>query len=74
MGQGVLDPPIITIKNYSLSVVHEFTYLGSSSAGSLTLDQEQSRKNWVGSFDLCEILSESVVKWQADAMHQIHSL
>ena len=40
LGQDVDTPPVITIDNYQLEVVHEFTYLGSTITDNLSLDAE----------------------------------
>ena len=44
MGQGVEQSPAITINNYELEVVHDFTYLGSVVSDSLSLDAEINRR------------------------------
>ena len=44
LGQDVDTPPVITINNYQLEVVHEFTYLGSTIANNLSLDAELNRR------------------------------
>jgi hypothetical protein len=40
MGQNVDNPPEITISNYVLEVVHQFTYLGSTIS-----DNREQRNN-----------------------------
>ncbi|KAL8604133.1 hypothetical protein ACOMHN_047345 [Nucella lapillus] len=40
LGQDVDTPPVITIDNYQLDVVHQFTYLGSTISDNLSLDVE----------------------------------
>ena len=40
LGQDVNTPPFITIDNYKLEVVHQFTYLGSTISDNLSLDAE----------------------------------
>ena len=37
-------PPVITIDNYQLEVVHEFTYLGSTITDNLSLDAELNKR------------------------------
>ena len=44
LGQDVDTPPIITIANYQLEVVHEFTYLGSTITDNLSLDAELNKR------------------------------
>ena len=44
MGQGVPDPPVITISNHQLEVVHDFVYLGSTISDTLSLDTELNRR------------------------------
>ena len=43
MGQGVHTPPVITIDNYKLDVVHQFTYLRSTISDNLSLDDDINR-------------------------------
>ncbi|XP_063595337.1 uncharacterized protein LOC134772300 [Penaeus indicus] len=40
LGQGTESPPTITINDYELDAVHQFTYLGSTIADNLSLDAE----------------------------------
>ena len=40
LGQDVDTPPVITINNYELEVLHQFTYLGSTISDNLPLDVE----------------------------------
>ena len=42
MGQGVVEPPSISVNDQELEVVHEFIYLGSTD--NLSLDSELSRR------------------------------
>ena len=44
MGQDVDNPPVITIDNYKLDVVRQFTYLGSTISENLSLDAEINRR------------------------------
>lgn len=44
MGQDVDSPPAISIDNYELDVVHQFTYLGSTISDNLSLDVEISQR------------------------------
>ena len=44
MGQGVENPPSITISDYTLEAVHQFTYLGSTVTENLCLDPEIDRR------------------------------
>ena len=44
MGQGVPDPPEITISNHQLEVVHDFVNLGSTISDTLSLDTELNRR------------------------------
>ena len=39
LGKGT-EPPVITIDEYELNVVHQFTYLGSTNTNNLSLDTE----------------------------------
>ena len=44
LGQDVDTSPVITIDNYELEVVHEFTYLGSTTTDNLSLDAELNKR------------------------------
>ncbi|PFX13050.1 hypothetical protein AWC38_SpisGene22909 [Stylophora pistillata] len=44
LGQDVNTPPVITIDNYQLEVVHEFSYLGSTIPDNLSLDTELDKR------------------------------
>ena len=44
LGQGTESPPIITIDDYELDVVHHFTYLGSTVTDTLSLDVELDKR------------------------------
>ena len=44
LAQGVETPPVTTIDNYELGVVHQFTYLGSTITDNLSLD---AKVNWL---------------------------
>ena len=44
LGQDVDTPPVTTIDNYQLEVVHEFTYLGSTITDNLSLDAELNKR------------------------------
>ena len=44
LGQDTPSPPAITIDDYQLEVVHEFTYLGSTIADNLSLDTEIDKR------------------------------
>ena len=44
LGQNVDTPLVITISNYQLEVVHEFTYLGSTITDNLSLDAELNKR------------------------------
>ena len=44
MGEGISDPPKITISNDQLEVVHDFVYLGSTISDTLSLDTELNRR------------------------------
>ena len=44
LGQDVDTPPVITINNYQLEVVHEFTYLGFTITDNLSLDAELNKR------------------------------
>jgi len=43
LGQDMDTPPVITIANYQLDVVHEFTYLGSTITDNLSLDAKLNK-------------------------------
>ena len=58
LGQDTEAPPVITIDDYELDAVSQFTYLGSTIADNLSLDAE-------GSFNSRPSHSSSVVKPQA---------
>ena len=44
VGQGVEQPPSITVNGTKLDVVHNFTYLGSTLSDDLSLDSELNRR------------------------------
>ena len=44
LGQGTETPPTITIDDYELQVVHQFTYLGSTVTDDLSLDVEIDKR------------------------------
>ena len=44
LGQGTESPPVITIDDYELDVVHQFTYLGSTITKNLSLDTELDKR------------------------------
>lgn len=44
LGQGVEEPPSITIDDYELEVVNQFTYLGSTISSNLSLDTELDKR------------------------------
>ena len=44
LGQDTTDPPSITINDYQLDVVHNFTYLGSTITDDLSMDTEIDRR------------------------------
>ena len=44
LGQDVDTSPVITIDNYELDVVHQFTYLGSTISDNLSLDTEINQR------------------------------
>ena len=44
LGQDVDTPPVITIDNNFLEVVHELTYLGSTITDNLSLDTELNKR------------------------------
>ena len=44
MGQGTESPPVITIDEYELNAVHQFTYLGSTITNNLSLDTELDKR------------------------------
>ena len=44
LGQGTESPPIITIDEYELDAVHQFTYLGSTITDNLSLDAELDKR------------------------------
>ena len=55
MGQGVVDPPTITISEYQLETVHEFVYLGSTIADSLHLDSELNKRIGKAATTMCKL-------------------
>ena len=44
LGQDILAPPVITINDYELEVIHQFTYLGSTITNNLSLDPEIDKR------------------------------
>ena len=44
LGQDIPAPPVITIKDYELKVIHQFTYLGSTITNNLSLDPEINKR------------------------------
>ena len=44
LAQGMETPPVTTIDNYELGVVHQFTYLGCTITDNLSLDVEVNRR------------------------------
>ncbi len=44
LGQGTEPPPIITIDDYELNAVHQFTYLDSTITYNLSLDKELDKR------------------------------
>jgi len=44
LGQGTESPLVITIYEYELNVVHQFTYLGSTITKNLSLDTELDKR------------------------------
>lgn len=43
MGQEVKQPPVITVDNYELEVMHQFMYLGSTITDNLFVSAEINR-------------------------------
>ena len=46
LGQDTEAPPVITIEDYELDAVCQFTYLGSTITANLSLDAEINRRIW----------------------------
>ena len=44
LGQDILAPPVITIDNNELKVIHQFTYFGSTITDNLSLDAEIDKR------------------------------
>ena len=44
LGQDIPAPPVITIDDYELEVIHQFTYLGSTITNNLSLDPEIDKR------------------------------
>jgi len=44
LGQGTKSTPVITIDDYELDAVHQFTYLGSTITNNLSLDTELDKR------------------------------
>jgi len=44
MGQGLEAPPSITIEDYELEAVNQFTYFGSTVCSNLSLDEELNKR------------------------------
>ena len=44
LGQDIPAPPVITIDDYELKVIHQFTYLGSTIIDNLSLDTEIDKR------------------------------
>ena len=45
LGQDILAPPVITINDYELEVIHQFMYLGSTITDNLSLDPEIDKRS-----------------------------
>ena len=55
MGQGTTSPPSIQIKDHKLEVVHQFTYLGSTTTDNFSLDAELSKRIGKAPFTLSRL-------------------
>ena len=44
LGQDTETPPLITIDEYELDAVHQFTYIGSTVTDNLSLDTEINQR------------------------------
>ena len=44
LGQGTKPRPVVTIDDYELGAVHQFTYLGSTITNNLSLDREFDKR------------------------------
>ena len=44
LGQDILAPPVLTIDDYELEVIHQFMYLGSTITDSLSLNPEINKR------------------------------
>ena len=44
LGQDIPAPPVITINDYELEVIHQFTYLGSTITNNLSFDPEIDKR------------------------------
>ena len=44
LGQDILAPPVITINDYELEVIHKFMYLGSTITDNLSLDPKINKR------------------------------
>ena len=54
-GTGHRSPPIISIDNYELDAVCQFTYLGSTITGNLSLDAEIDKRIWKAASTLARL-------------------
>ena len=66
LGQDILAPPVITINDYELKVLHQFTYFGSTITDNLSLDPEINKRDWEGSHNTRSPDIKSVDKPQVD--------
>ena len=74
MGQEVKQPPVITVDNYELEVMHQFMYLGSTITDNLFVSAEINR--WISwaSTTHFRLIKESVGEQQTHCPHQNSSI
>ena len=70
MGQDFSEVPSISIGDYTLEVVEDFTYLASTNSNNLSLEAEIGERIGKSSFCHIKTVQESVGKRHADNKHQ----
>ena len=57
LGQDILAPPVITINDYELKVIHQFTYFGFTITDNLSLDPEINKRIGKAATTLAQLTS-----------------
>ena len=65
-GQDTPSPPVITIDDYELDTVHQFTYLGSTITNNLSLSKLIDKRIGKASTNICQTLEMWVDKSRSD--------